>query len=59
MRHLFHRAEPEQTSGDNVSMQRSSKASRGAADAIANVKITMTKISTAQQKGNEGTDGTL
>uniref|UniRef100_A0A8C5EFL7 G-protein coupled receptor 20-like n=1 Tax=Gouania willdenowi TaxID=441366 RepID=A0A8C5EFL7_GOUWI len=47
MRHLFRRAELDQTSGDIVSMQHSSKASGGTANAITNNVIIMTKIPTA------------
>ncbi|XP_028327031.1 G-protein coupled receptor 20 [Gouania willdenowi] len=50
MRHLFRRAELDQTSGDIVSMQHSSKASGGTANAITNNVIIMTKIPTAQQR---------
>uniref|UniRef100_A0A3B4Z2L3 G-protein coupled receptor 20-like n=1 Tax=Stegastes partitus TaxID=144197 RepID=A0A3B4Z2L3_9TELE len=59
MRHLFRRAEPEQTSGDIVSMQHSSKASGGTANAIANNVIMMTKIPSALQRDNLGTNHTL
>ncbi|XP_017280479.1 G-protein coupled receptor 20 [Kryptolebias marmoratus] len=59
MRHLFRRAEPEQTSGENVSMQRSSKASGGAANAVTNIIITMTKIPNTRQNDNVGKDCAL
>lgn len=55
MRHLFRRAEPEQTSGDIISMQHSSKASGATANANANNVITMTKIPTSLQKGKNHT----
>ncbi|XP_013877303.1 G-protein coupled receptor 20 [Austrofundulus limnaeus] len=58
MRHLFRRAEPE-TSGDNVSMQHSSKASGGGANVVTNILITMTKIPNPQQKDDVGKDCTL
>nr|XP_020468357.1 G-protein coupled receptor 20-like [Monopterus albus] len=44
MRHFFRRAEPEQTSGDIISMQHSSKASGGTANVISNNVIMMTKV---------------
>ncbi|XP_023186455.1 G-protein coupled receptor 20-like isoform X1 [Xiphophorus maculatus] len=44
MKHIFRRAEPEQTSGDIVSMQHSSKASGGTVSAITNNRIMMTRI---------------
>lgn len=55
MRNIFRRAEPEQTSGDIISMQHSSKASGGAANAITNNVIMMTKIpaSLQRQSGEE------
>ncbi|XP_015829974.3 G-protein coupled receptor 20-like [Nothobranchius furzeri] len=60
MRHLFRRAEPEQTSGDIVSMQHSSKASGGTtANAVTNIKITMTRIPSARLTGNVGRNHTL
>lgn len=51
MRHFFRRAEPEQTSGDIISMQHSSKASGVTANAITNNVIMMTKIPTSLQRG--------
>lgn len=51
MRNIFRRAEPEQTSGDIISMQHSSKASGGQATAVTNV-IMMTKIPTSPQRDN-------
>ncbi|XP_063342800.1 G-protein coupled receptor 20-like [Pelmatolapia mariae] len=59
MRHLFRRAEPEQTSGDIVSMQHSSKASAGMANVITNNFILMTKIPRSLQSSNTGKDRTL
>lgn len=50
MRSIFRRAEPEQTSGDIVSMQRSSKASGGPAAAGTNNVIMMTTIPTPVQR---------
>ncbi|KAK5892414.1 hypothetical protein CesoFtcFv8_012795 [Champsocephalus esox] len=50
MRNIFRRAEPEQTSGDIISMQHSSKASGGTANAITNNMIKMTKISPTLQR---------
>ena len=47
MRNIFRRQEPEQTSGDIISMQHSSKGSGGTPTAITNNVIMMTKISTA------------
>ncbi|XP_054903891.1 G-protein coupled receptor 20 [Poeciliopsis prolifica] len=44
MKHIFRRAEPEQTSADIVSMQHSSKASGGTVSAITNNRIMMTRI---------------
>ncbi|KAG8010098.1 G-protein coupled receptor 20 [Nibea albiflora] len=52
MRNIFRRAEPEQTSGDIISMQHSSKASGGTATAITNNVMMMTKIPTSLQKDN-------
>lgn len=49
MRNIFRRAEPEQTSGDIISMQHSSKASGGMATAITNNVFMMTKIPTSLQ----------
>ncbi|KAF3691886.1 G-protein coupled receptor 20 [Channa argus] len=54
MRHLFRRAEPEQTSGDIISMQHSSKAPGATANAITNNVIMMTKIPTSLQRNNLG-----
>lgn len=59
MRHLFRRAEPEQTSGEIVSMQHSSKASEGAVNAITNNVIMMTKIPSALQRSNLRKNHTL
>lgn len=50
MRNIFRRAEPEQTSGDIVSMQHSSKASGGLAAAVTTNVIMMTTIPTAVQR---------
>ncbi|XP_047216712.1 G-protein coupled receptor 20 [Girardinichthys multiradiatus] len=53
MKHLFRRAEPEQTSGDIVSMQHSSKASGRTVNAITNNRIRMirmTRIPSARQR---------
>lgn len=50
MRNLFRRAEPEQTSGDIVSMQHSSKASGGPAAAVTNNVIMMTTIPNSVQR---------
>ncbi|KAF3839802.1 hypothetical protein F7725_018519 [Dissostichus mawsoni] len=50
MRNIFRRAEPEQTSGDIISMQHSSKASGGTANAITNNMIKMTKIPPTLQR---------
>ncbi|XP_061574341.1 G-protein coupled receptor 20-like isoform X2 [Cololabis saira] len=50
MRHLFRRAEPDQTSGEIVSMQHSSKASGGPANAITNNVLMMTKIPNALRR---------
>ncbi|KAM4736349.1 G-protein coupled receptor 20 isoform 2-T2 [Anableps anableps] len=50
MKHLFRRAEPEQTSGDIVSMQHSSKASGGTVNAITNNRIMMIRIHSVRQK---------
>ena len=47
MRNIFRRQEPEQTSGDIISMQHSSKGSGGTPTVITNNVIMMTKISTA------------
>ncbi|KAM9310008.1 G-protein coupled receptor 20-like [Pholidichthys leucotaenia] len=44
MRHIFRRADPEQTSGDIVSMHHSSKVSGGTANAVTNNVIMMTTI---------------
>ncbi|XP_076594312.1 G-protein coupled receptor 20-like [Chaetodon auriga] len=52
MRNIFRRAEHEQSSGDIISMQHSSKASGGTATVIANNVIMMTKIPTSQQSDN-------
>lgn len=59
MRNIFRRAEPEQTSGDIISMQHSSKASGGLATAVPNNVIMMTKISTSPQKDNLQKNHTL
>lgn len=55
MRNIFRRAEPEQTSGDIISMQHSSKASGGLATAVANNVIMMTKnpLFTAERQPEE------
>ncbi|XP_015225079.1 PREDICTED: G-protein coupled receptor 20-like [Cyprinodon variegatus] len=49
MKHILRRAEPDQTSGDIVSMQHSSKASGGIVNAITNSRIMMTRIPSVQQ----------
>ncbi|XP_030606421.1 G-protein coupled receptor 20 isoform X1 [Archocentrus centrarchus] len=59
MRHLFRHAEPEQTSGDIVSMQHSSKASGGTVNAMTNNMILMTKIPNSLQSLNMGKNHTL
>ncbi|XP_049440123.1 G-protein coupled receptor 20 [Epinephelus fuscoguttatus] len=59
MRNIFRRAEPEQTSGDIISMQHSSKASGGTANAITNNTIMMTKISNSLQRDSQGKNHTL
>lgn len=50
MRNIFRRAEPEQTSGDIVSMQHSSKGSIGPAAAVTNNVIVMTTMPTSVQR---------
>lgn len=50
VRNIFRRAEPEQTSGDIVSMQHSSKASGGVATAVTKNVIMMTKIPASLQR---------
>lgn len=59
MRNIFRRAEPEQTSGDIISMQHSSKASGGPATAVTNNVIMMTKIPSSLQKDNQEKNHTL
>ncbi|XP_058503780.1 G-protein coupled receptor 20 [Solea solea] len=59
MRHLFHRADPEHTSGDIVSMQHSSKASGATANAITNNVIMMTKFPTPLQRDTLGKNHTM
>lgn len=59
MRNIFRRAEPEQTSGDIISMQHSSKASGGLATAVANNVIMMTKIPSSLQRDNLEKNHTL
>lgn len=59
MRNIFRRAEPEQTSGDIISMQHSSKASAGPATAVTNNVIMMTKIPSSLQKDNQEKNHTL
>ncbi|XP_049586946.1 G-protein coupled receptor 20 [Syngnathus scovelli] len=55
MRNIFRRAEAEQSSGDIISMQHSSKASGGeAATAVPNNVIMMSTIPSSPQKGTEG-----
>ncbi|KAM3873341.1 G-protein coupled receptor 20 [Diretmus argenteus] len=54
MRSLCHRAEAEQTSGDIISMQRSSKASAGAVNVITSNVIMMTNISPSLQRHSSG-----
>lgn len=58
MRNIFRRAEPEQTSGDIISMQHSSKASGGTTNAVTNNVIMMTKIPTSPQSDNPGKNHT-
>ncbi|KAM7383538.1 hypothetical protein PAMP_003182 [Pampus punctatissimus] len=53
VRNIFRRADLEQTSGDIISMQHSSKASEGTANVTNNV-IMMTKIPTSQQRDSSG-----
>lgn len=50
MRTIFRRAEPEQTSGDIVSMQHSSKVSGGPAAPVPDNVIMMTAIPTSVQR---------
>lgn len=50
MRNFFRRAEPDQTSGDIVSMQHSSKASGGLANTVTKNVIMMTKIPASLQR---------
>lgn len=50
MRNIFRRAEPEQTSGDIVSLQHSSKASERPAAAVTNNVIMMTTMATSVQR---------
>lgn len=50
MRNIFRRAEAEQTSGDIVSMQHSSKASGEPAAVVTNNVIMMTTIPTSVQR---------
>lgn len=50
MRNIFRRAEPEQTSGDIVSMQHSSKPPGAPAAAVTNNVIMMANIPTSAQK---------
>ncbi|KAM6910593.1 G-protein coupled receptor 20-like isoform 1-T1 [Xenentodon cancila] len=50
MRHIFRRAEPEQTSGEVVSMQHSSKASGGPANTVTNNVLMMTNIPSALKR---------
>lgn len=50
MRNIFRRAEAEQTSGDIVSMQRSSKASGDQAAVVTNNVIMMTTMPTSVQR---------
>lgn len=52
MRNIFRRAEAEQTSGDIVSIQHSSKASGGLAAAVAKNVIMMAKIPASLQRDN-------
>lgn len=52
VRNIFRRAEKEQTSGDIISMQHSSKASGGPATAVTNNVIMMTKIPNSLQADN-------
>ncbi|XP_034029551.1 G-protein coupled receptor 20 [Thalassophryne amazonica] len=54
MKSLCHRVERLQSSGEIISMQHSSKASRGSANAGANNVIMMTTISTSLQRDNFG-----
>ncbi|KAM4600381.1 G-protein coupled receptor 20 [Polymixia lowei] len=50
MKSLFRRADAEQTSGDIVSMQHSSKASGGTVNAVANNTIMMTNVPSLPQR---------
>lgn len=50
MRNIFRRAEAEQTSGDIVSMQHSSKASEDQAAVVTNNVIMMTTIPTSVER---------
>lgn len=54
MRNIFRRAEAEQTSGDIVSMQHSSKASGDQAAVVTNNVIMMTTIPTSVQRDKCG-----
>ncbi|XP_068180319.1 G-protein coupled receptor 20-like [Antennarius striatus] len=53
MRSIFRRAQPEQTSGDIISMQHSSKASGGMAANVPNNEIMMTKTATSGTANQE------
>lgn len=59
MRNIFRRAEAEQSSGEIISMQHSSKASGGMANTVANNVIMMTKIPTSLQSDSLEKNHTL
>ncbi|KAM9852109.1 G-protein coupled receptor 20-like [Aulostomus maculatus] len=59
MRNIFRRAELEQSSGDIISMQHSSKNSAGTANGNPNNLIMMTKIPTSRQEESLGENHTL
>lgn len=59
VRNIFRRTEKEQTSGDIISMQHSSKASGGPAAAVTNNVIMMTKIPNSLQADNPQKNRTM
>lgn len=59
VRNIFRRTEKEQTSGDIISMQHSSKASGGLATAVTNNVIMMTKIPNSLQADNPHKNHTM
>lgn len=59
VRNIFRRTEPEQTSGDIISMQHSSKASGGMATAVTNNVIMMTKIPVSLRGDNPEKNHTM